>query len=423
MNKPYLLLVLQYCIVTVCGAQSGKALTLPECYQLAEQHYPLTKRVDLIRRSTDYNIDNLQKGYLPQFSVNAQATYQSAVTTIPINVPGVNVPTLSKDQYKAYVQADQILYDGGEIAAQKALQQSNEAIAQQQLATDLYHLKERINQLFFGALLIDEQLKQNALLAADLQSGLDKTNAAVKNGTAFRSNADMINAELLKVKQQAIELRAARKAWSDMLALFIGQPMEDSLMLTKPQPITVVGVIDRPELSLYAAQNKSLEAQRKLLAVGTRPKLGLFVQGGYGRPGLDMLNNDFAGYYIGGIRLNWSPSAFYTLRKKRAQIAVSREEIGVQQETFLFNMNLTLQQQSSEVSKYQSLLASDDEIIDLQEKVKAAAMAQLENGVITGTDFLKQVNEADQAKQRKLLHEIQLLMAQYNQHTTTGNHL
>ena len=421
MNKLYLLMALQFWSVAAGYAQSPAALTLQDCYQLAEQYYPLTKRFDLIRKSTQYNLDNLQKGYLPQLGVNAQATYQSAVTTVPISVPGISIPAMSKDQYKAYVQVDQVLYDGGEIARQKELQRTNEAIAKQQLTTDLYRLKERINQLFFGVFLMDEQLKQNALLTSDLQSGLTKTQAAVKNGVAFRSNADLISAELLKVKQQAIELRAARKAYADMLALFIGQSLDDSLALIKPQTIMVSTDIERPELGLFAAQNNSLDAQRKLLAVNTRPRLGLFVQGGYGRPGLDMLNNDFAGYYIAGIRLNWSPSAFYTLKKKRAQIEVSRGEIAVQKETFLFNTKLTIQQQSSEISKYQQLLATDDEIIELRERVKAAATAQLENGVITGNDFLKQVNEADQAKQRKLLHDTQLLMAQYNQQTTTGN--
>ena len=358
---------------------------------------------------------------MPQFSVSAQASYQSAVTAIPIHLPGVQTPVLSKDQYKAYAEVDQVLYDGGEIARQKDLQKSNEAAAQQQLASDMYQLKDRINQLFFGILLIDEQLKQNDLLAKDLQLGFDKTQASVKNGTAFRSNADLISAELLQTKQHTIELQASRKAYTDMLSLFIGKPVNEDTALATPEQVTVSGEIKRPELAVFDAQGKGLDVQNQLLTVNTLPKLSLFLQGGYGRPGLDVLDNNFAGYYIGGVHLSWSPSAFYTLKKKRAQIGINRQELAVQKETFLFNTTLTVKQQSSEINKYQRLSASDDEIITLRGKVKTAAMAQLENGVITSNDFLKEINDEDQAKQNKLLHNIQLLMAQYNQQTTTGN--
>jgi outer membrane protein TolC len=251
--------------------------------------------------------------------------------------------------------------------------------------------------------------------------GLDKTQASVKNGTAFRSNADLISAELLQTKQHSIELQALRKAYTDMLGLFIGKTVIEDTVLATPEQVTVSSEIKRPELAVFDAQGKGLDVQNQLLTVNTLPKLGLFLQGGYGRPGLDMLNNNFAGYYLGGVHLSWSPSAFYTLKRKRAQIDINRQELAVQKETFLFNTNLTVKQQSSEISKYQRLAASDDEIIALREKVKTAAMAQLENGVITGNDFLKEVNDEDQAKQNKVLHSIQLLMAQYNQQIATGN--
>jgi outer membrane protein TolC len=421
MKKWFLIFAAQLIAIALCKAQSTNSLSISDCYKLAEQNYPLVKRYDLIKKTADYSLENLQKGYLPQFAVSAQASYQSAVTSIPIRLPGVEIPVLSKDQYKAYAEVDQVLYDGGEIARQKDLQKSNETVSQQQLASDLYQLKDRINQLFFGVLLIDEQLKQNDLLAKDLQLGLDKTQASVKNGTAFRSNADLISAELLQTKQQAIELQASRKAYTDMLSLFIGKPVDEDAALAIPQQVTVSNEIKRPELAVFDAEGKGLDVQNQLLTVNTLPKLSLFLQGGYGRPGLDALDNNFAGYYLGGIHLSWSPSVFYTLKKKRAQIDINRQELAVQKETFLFNTNLTVKQQSSEISKYQRLSASDDEIIALREKVKTAAMAQLENGVITGNDFLKEVNDEDQAKQNKLLHSIQLLMAQYNQQTTTGN--
>lgn len=402
-------------------AQSPQQLTLADCYKQAEQNYPLIKQRELIAKTSEYNIDNIQKGYLPQLSFTGQATYQSTVTQIPIKVPGVNIPALSKDQYKAYGEINQVLYTGGELEQQKQLQKTSEAINRQQLEAELYQLKGRVNQLFFGVLLLDEQIKQNDLLIKDLQLGLNKAEASIKNGTAFKSTGDVIKADVLKNKQRTIERQASRKAYMDMLGLFTGTNTTAETVLVKPQPINVSEQINRPELLVYNEQAKNLDVQNKLLTSKTLPRLGLFLQGGLGRPGLDMLSNSFDAYYIGGIRLTWSPSVFYTLKKSRALIDINRKNLDVQKETFLFNTNLSVKQQDAEIGKYQQLLASDDEIIDLRSKVKTTAMAQLENGVINGNDFLSQVNAEDQARQSKILHETQLLMSQYNQQTTTGN--
>jgi len=422
MKKLLFLCALQITTLVSAGhAQTAGQLTLNECYTLAQQNYPLIKQRELITKTADYTIENIQKGYLPQLNVSGQATYQSAVTSIPIKVPGINIPTISKDQYKLYGEVDQVLYDGGQIAHQKEMQKTNEATQQQQLNADLYQLKDRINQLFFGILLADEQIKQNDMVVKDLQLGENKILASIKNGTALRSNGDVIHAQILTNKQHTIEIRASRKAYTTMLSLFIGKTIDEGTILVKPQPVTPSHDINRPELLVYEQQNKNLDVQNELLTSKALPKLSLFFQGGMGRPALDLLSNNLDAYYIGGIRLTWSPSVFYTLKKERALIDINRKTLDVQKETFLFNTNLTVKQQDAEIDKYQQLLASDDEIIGLRSKVKTTAMAQLENGVITSNDFLTEVNDEDQARQGKILHEIQLLMAQYNQQTTTGN--
>ena len=401
----------------LCKAQ----LTLEDCYQLALQNYPEIKQRELITKTADYTIENIQKGYLPQLNINGQASYQSAVTALPIKIPGVTIPTLSKDQYKLYGELDQVVYDGGEIKQQKQLQRATEAVNQRQLETDLYQLKDRINQLFFGVLLVDEQIKQNELVIKDVQLGYDRIQGSIRNGTAFRSNGDLLQAQVLQDEQESINLRASRKAYTDMLGLFIGKTVDENTSLVKPSPVNVMHEINRPELLLYDQQAKSLDVQNKMLTAQTLPKLSLFLQGGFARPGLDLLSNNFAGYYIGGIKLTWSPSVFYTLKNSRALIDVSRKNLDVEKETFLFNTNLTVKQQDADIGMYQRLFASDDRIIELRTKVKNTAMAQLENGVITPNDFLTDVNDENQARQNKILHEVQLLMTQYNQQTTTGN--
>jgi outer membrane protein TolC len=420
--KKKLLFTIQLLTITfVCSAQSADQLTLSDCYKLALQNYPQVKQRDLIAKTAEYTIENIQKGYLPQLNINGQASYQSAVTEIPIKIPGVNIPALSKDQYKLYGEFDQVVYDGGAIKQQKQLQKTNEAVSQQQLETDLYQLKDRINQLFFGVLLLDAQLKQNELAIKDIQLGSDKVSAQIKNGTAFRSNGDVLRAELLQNKQQSINLLASRRAYTDMLGFFIGRTVDGTTILVTPQPVDTSHQINRPELRVYDEQKKNLDVQNKLLTVQTLPKLNLFLQGGVARPGLDLLSNNFASYYIGGVKLSWSPSAFYTLKKSRELIDINRKNLDVEKETFLFNTNLTVKQQDGDIGKYRQLLISDDEIIGLRTRVKTTALAQLENGVITTNDFLTDVNDENQARQNKILHEIQLLMTQYNQQTTTGN--
>lgn len=410
-------------LLIATGALQAQSLTIETCYTLAAENYPLVKQRELLTKSNEYTLQNLSKGYMPQLTLAGQATYQSEVTQIPISVPGMNVPVLSKDQYKFYGEVTQTLFDGGVIKQQKLTQQSNLQVEQQKLEVELYKIRERINQLFFGILLVDEQIRQTELLKQDIALGLKKTEAAIANGTAFRSSTDVLKAELLNADQRTTELKAARIAYAEMLGLFINRQLDAGTALEKPKALVVSPEINRPEITLYDSQNKTIDAQYKMLTARNLPRLNLFVQGGYGRPALNMLSNDFEAYYIGGVRLNWSLSGLYTLKKDKSLLDLNRQTIAVQKETFLFNTHYTLRQQSAEVNKYSELLTSDNDIIALRTRVKQTASAQLENGVITSNDYLREVNAEDKARQNKIVHEIQMLMAQYAQQTTTGNSL
>lgn len=405
------------------GTGMAQTLTLRECYTLAAQNYPLVKQRELIAQSKEYSVLNLSKGFLPQFSINGQATYQSAVTQVPIEVPGMDIPTISKDQYKLYGEVNQSLFDGGIIKQQKQIQQANAEIEEQRLEVELYKVKDRINQLYFGILLTDEQLKQTSLLKNDIELGLRRTEASIENGTAFKSNASILKAELLKVNQRVTELNSMRQAYLDMLGLFLNRTLDQAAKLEKPEPVIAAQEINRPEIQAFNSQYKALDVQNQLISARNKPRFNLFLQAGYGRPALNMLSNDFEAYYLGGLRLNWSLGGLYTSKNERAQLAINRKNIDVQKEVFLFNTSITVKQQNNEVLKYQALLTSDEEIIALRTSVKTTASVQLENGVINTNDYLREVNAEDQARQNKILHEIQLLMAQYTLQTTTGNTL
>jgi len=381
----------------------------------------LINQIGLLEKTKEYSLDNASKGYLPQVNFAGQATYQSEVTKIPISMPGITIKELSKDQYKIYGEISQSLTDPIVIKQQKELIRANSEAEKEKIEVELYKLKERINQLYFGILLIDAQIQQTELLLKDLQTGINKTNAAIANGTGFKSNADLLQAELLKSSQRIIELKSNRKGYLDMLSVFINIPLNENTIITPPGIQSISNTINRPELKLFEMQKKSFDIQNKLLLAKNLPKLSLFFQGGYGRPTLNALSNDFGTYYIGGARFSWNLSGFYTYNKEKKLQGISQSLLDVQKEVFLFNTNLTLKQQSSEVSKLTELITSDNQIISIRERVKATANNQLENGTITAMDFLNYINAEDQAKQNLALHKIQLLMAQYNYQTTSGN--
>lgn len=397
-----------------------QTLHLEECYRLAEANYPLVRQRSLIDQARSYTVENAAKGYWPQLSIAGQATYQSAVTELPLSLPGVNVPQLSKDQYKIYGELNQTLYDNGVIRNQQKIADNTARTEQQQTEVDLYQLRERINQLFFGVLVADAQLAQVSLLESDIRSGLDKVNASIAQGTALRSNADVLQVQLLQAGQRRTELNAARKAYTDMLSVFIGQAIDSAVFAVPDMPV-LREEIARPELAVFGLQKEGLEQQQKLLNARSLPRFSFFVQGGAGRPALNFLSNDFEGYYIGGLRLNWNIGSLYTLGKEKKILDLSRERSDVRRDVFLFNTQLGMKQYNAEIRKFRALLASDEEIVALRSRIKETAMAQLSHGVITGNDYLREVNSEDKARQDRALHQIQLLLAAYQYQTTTGH--
>jgi outer membrane protein TolC len=394
---------------------SAQSLTLQQVCDSARVHYPMIRQQQLIRQTADLTISNLGKGYLPQINITGQASYQTDVTRINISFPGVTIEPLSKDQYKIAADLSQTVFDGGMIRQQQELQQRNAKVDNQKLEVELYHIRERVTQIYLSILYIDEQLKQVALIKTDLDNGLKKVQAQVENGTAFRSNISLLKAERIKADQRSIELLSSRKGLLDVLSLFIAAPIAENTKLETPAASTILtDEIARPELQLYQQQNLLIGQQTNLLNARNLPKASLFVQGGYGRPGLNMLKNSFEPYGIGGLRLNWSLGNFYTVKKEKQIISLNRQAVDLQKETFLLNTQTQVKQQQAEITRLQQLIGTDKEIIALRNDVKNAATAQLDNGVITTNDYLKEVNAEDQARQTLITHQLQLLQAYIN---------
>ena len=391
-----------------------ETLTLEETYALAKQNYPLIKRHDLIAKTKQYNIENTSKGWLPQINVIGQATYQNEVTQLPISLPNMTIEPLSKDQYKVFADVQQTIYDGGMIANQKKMAEINSEIEMQKTEVETDKLEERINQIYFGALQTDEQIQQVALTRTDIQNALTKAEAQLKYGVILRSNVDVLKAQLINLEQKQIELQTVKKSFLDMLSVFINRNLDENTQLQKPERILFENQNNRPELKLFDIQKQALEQQKSIINSKNLPKLGLFGQGGYGKPGFNMLKNEFDLFYIGGVRLNIPISGFYTKKNDLALLDIQQQEVEVQRENFLFNQQFQTLQNNNELDKIQKLIDKDSELIALRESIKKASLAQLENGVITTSDYLREVNELDRARNQKILHEIQYLLTQYN---------
>lgn len=410
------------------GAATGESntLTLEECQALARKNYPLVRKLDLLSKSSEYSLANASRLYLPQFSISGQASYQSETVSFADALggalpPGISVPSLSRDQYKVLAEVNQTIYDGGTISNRRAAIKAGDALEKQQVEVALHALRDRVNQLYFSILLMEEQLGQNETRKADLESSVRKISAALKYGTAFRSSLDEVKAELINANMTSIQFRSSRRAYLHMLGLLIDRELGDSTRLMTPAAAIPEPVIKRPELDLYQLQKKLLDVEEKKLRTAYLPKLSAFFQGAYGRPTLNFIADDFGPWYITGVRLTWNFGSLYTLKNDKQNLDIRRETIDLEKETFLLNTRLSMRQENEEIRKYRELIAQDKKAIELRASVKKAAEAQLENGVITTHDYINQLNAENLARQTLILHKIRLLQAQYDYKHTTGN--
>jgi outer membrane protein TolC len=413
----------------VLHLSAQKSLTIEQCYDMARQNYPLLKQYDLIEKTKAFTVENAWRGYIPQINVNGQATYQSEVVNYGdllgslgnILPAGIKFPTFSKDQYRITGEVNQTIFDGQASKYKKENAIVSADIQQQNLEVSLFTLRDRVNQVFFGVLLIDEEILQNSIQQQDIQSGIDKTQALVNNGNAYRSSVDELKAQLMQIQQSKVELLSSRRSYLLVLGLLTNQQIDENATLLTPKTPTLSTEIKRPELQLYELQKKTYDVQSKQLNTGLMPMINAYFDGSYGRPTLNQLSNDFGPYWIAGIKFNWSLTALYTMKNTRKIFGLDQADLDIQRETFLYNTRIAMAQQSEDVRKYNELIANDQKIVDLRVSVKSASDAQLQNGVITGHDFLTEVDAEAQARLNLLLHQVQLLQAQYNHLNTTGN--
>ena len=400
-------------------ASAQKTLTLEECYALAAKNYPLAKQNALLQQKSTFEIEALTTAKLPKIDLNAQATYQSEVIGLPIALPGVERP--NKDQYRATLDVNQILYNGGTIEANAKLKDAQLKTQQQQLAVSLYQLKSRINQYYFSVLLLQEK---RALLVSKNELLLEKVKevkSGVKYGAILPASELILEAEMLKIKQQLTEIKFEnRKLLQNLSALTLFE-IDSETVVVEPVIFLKKSRSVRPELTFFDLQNEQIDFSKKLVSKSTLPRINAFGQAGYGNPGLNMLENSFQGFYIVGLKANWNILDWGKTKKDISALTIAKEIVLSEKETFELNNKIEYQQAETDIKKIEELLASDYEIIETREKILQSANAQLKNGVITSSEYLTEFINLFEAKNIQKTHEVQLSLAKSNYEIITGN--
>lgn len=408
-------------LFTVLKTCAFGQLTLDECHRQAQANYPLVSQYKLVELSESYSLSNAAKGNLPQISLSGKASWQSDVTKLPIQLPGISIKALPKDQYQLLLEVKQNIWDGGRIHYQKQQVEAISDEARRQLDVNMYALNERVNQVYFGILMLDEQLLQNSLLNEELERNFKNISAYRDNGIANDADVDAVQVEILNARQQRISLEANRTAYLHMLSLLVGKELPQDTTLSKPsfsgQKNTV---INRPELLWYEAQERKLNVQEQTLQAGYLPQFGLFAQGAYGNPGLNMLKNAFEPYYVVGARMSWNFGSLYTLKNDKRKLNTERQQVASNRDVFLFNTRMQLAEQDGLITALQKQMQADDEIVRLRVNIRKAAEAKVANGTLTVTEMLRELTNESLARQNKALHEIQLLMDIYQQKHLTN---
>ena len=404
-----------------------RAQTLEECQQAAERNYPLIRQYDLIEKTTELTLANIQKGWLPQVSASAQATYQSDVVSFPDQMQalyqqvGIDMKGLTKDQYRVGIDVSQTIYDGGLISSQKAIAREQGKVQAAQNEVNIYNVRRRVNEMYFSLLMIDEQIQLNSDLQELLSGNERKLTSMVKGGTAAESDLNNVKAERLNAVQRATELESQKRMLQRMLSTFCGIEVKALSKPLRGKNVSLLGEkgeMLRPELRLFDAQLRLADTQEKALDAALKPRLGVFAQGFYGYPGLnmfeDMMSRKWSLNGIIGARLTWNIGALYTRKNDKAKLQLQREVTESNRDVFLFNNNLEQIQQNENIARYQKLMADDEEIITLRSAVRKAAESKLSHGIIDVNDLVREINAENAARVQQSIHEIEMLKEMYD---------
>ena len=400
----------------ICNGQpETDDISIEQCMQLARENYPQIKQLNLIDEAARYDISGVMKSWLPHLNISGKATYQSDVVEMPFDIPGFSF-NLPHDQYSLVGEISQTIWDGGTARSQKEVYSTGAEVQKKQVEVSVYSINDRVAQIYLGILLIDGQLRQNDILEESLERNAGQVQARIDNGTAYKSDLDMIRVQMLNCEQQEDGLQTDREAYIKMLEKLTGTSLQGkNLTIPADDAATAASApVSRPELFLYEAQIQQNEAQLRQLNSKISPKFSLSIQGGIGRPGLNILENSFQPYYTAGIKMSWDVGALYTRKSEKRKLDTQLRTIESDKETFLLNTDLNATQMQGAIDKARAQISKDREIIRLQESIREAGEEQYRNGTISMSDLMDRISDEYNARATESIDEIQLLMAIYD---------
>ncbi|MCX6232575.1 MAG: TolC family protein [Bacteroidetes bacterium] len=401
---------------------SAQSVDIQLCYKKAAENYPLSRQKDMLNNMNDLKTKSLNTNYLPQLSLNGQMAYQSDVTKLNITIPNpllaslFRFPEISKDSYKATLDVNQLIWDGGIISGQKKVEELSIQSELQNLESELYKLKEKVNLFYFNILILQQNIELLEVSKVNIQTKLTKVESGVKNGMVNENNADNLKAEIIKIDQKIIEAKSLRTANIQMLQELTTIEMNDKTSFILPETDINVSNFEnqRPELKSFEINKSKLTATESVISSKLLPKIYGFGQIGYGRPGLNMLSNDFQSFYMVGAKLTWNLWNWNQTKTDKKIIEIQKNIINTTKESYQKNIKINYQKDVAEIEKFNELLVKDLEIIALRTKIAKNASSQFDNGYITSSDYLNDVNAETQAILNYVTHKIQLHKAKYD---------
>ena len=412
-------------MAAICaGYEAHAQTTLDECIGWAYDNYPQIKEMSLIEMTKGIDLKNAAYAWLPHLNISGKATWQSEVVEMPVDIPGMDI-NIPHDQYGLTAEFTQQLWDGGTSRSQKELAEAGAEVKKTQLETNLWSIRSRVQNVFLGIILIDKQLELNRLLRESLERSSEEVKSRMEAGVALPSDLDQVSVNILSCLQQRASLDADRKSYVKILGLLTGRDMTDVELAVPKDAVNYVddGARDfetRPEMAFYAAQLKQNEFQRRQLNTLISPKLNLSLQGGYGRPGMNMLSGDFSGYFVAGLKLQWNIGALYTRGLDKRKVNADAQKIDLTRKSFILNSSVEAEQKNNAILKARDVLEKDSEIIGLRQRIRASGENQYREGTIKMNDYLSMLDEEYKAKANESMHEVQLMMAVYDMKNTIG---
>ena len=414
------LLIIGVLVLTTYISYSQNTINLETCYEGLNANYPLVKQHIILNHQNETELSAIKTQALPQLKLNAQATYQSDVTEVPI--PNTGIEPLNNDQYRATLTANQLIYAGGKVKASQDLQNTINERKKQEVTVSLYQLKQRVNQLYFSILLMDDYAKLLGLRKAQLTSKLNEVKSGIENGLLLPTSDKVIEAELLKILQQIQEANNNKSKLINSLADFTGISIQMETQFEKPfLSIDDNSNLLRPEIGLFDLQKEEIEQQQNIVSKSLWPELKGFATGGYGNPGLNMLENNFRSFYIIGLNINWNVFDWNTNKKQRQVLDYNKELIKNQEEVFRLTNNIALNEQYKEIETLESSIAIDQQLISLQKEVVNAYESQLTYGVITTSEYITELTKLYETENLYNQHNTQLQLAKANYKTIKGD--